>query len=175
MSSGGEALSEALYKVNRKWLMALVVGIVLVLVVRKIMAPELAVHEGMAAPDFALEDTDGEIFTLSKLHEVPVILTFWSTECDDCLSELPGKSEFAKSHPEMEMLGIAIDSGDLDTLAAAKAELGISFPVVESNTEVETKYGVTDLPVTLLIDNQGIIQKVHLGKISKQTLRIWAR
>jgi len=175
MSSGGEALGEVLYKVNRKWVMALVVGIVLVLVVRKIMAPELAVHEGMAAPEFALEATDGRVFTLAQLQGVSVILSFWGTDCPDCISELAGKSEFARAHPEVELLGIAVDSGDLDTLAAAKDELGISYPVLEADSAVKASYGIENLPVTLLVDDQGIIRKVQEGKISRQSLSVWIR
>jgi len=175
MTSGGQALSAALEKINRKWLVGIVVGVALALLVQKLMNPAIAVHEGMTAPDFALESTDGKIFTLTKLRGIPVIVTFWGTECADCLSEIPGKSAFARAHPEVQMLGIAVDSGDLDTLDAARHELGITYPVLESNAEVESKYGLQDLPVTLLIDDQGVIQKLQEGMISKQRLAVWTR
>ena len=175
MSSGGEALSAVLAKVDRRWVMALVVGIVAVIVVRTIMNPGLAVQEGMQAPEFSLEATDGRMFSIKKLAGVPIILSFWGTDCPDCISEISGKSQFARSHPEVEMLGIAVNSGDLDALAAAKDDLGISYPVLESNKDIETSYGISKLPVTLLIDDQGVIQKVQEGKISKQRLAIWTR
>jgi len=175
MSSGGEALSEALSEVNFKWV-ALIVGVVLLgLVIKNLLAPTLAVEVGMTAPEFALESTDGKIFTLSQLRGVPVILTFWSTDCEDCIGELEGKISFAKSHPELEMLGVAIDSGSLDDLADARHEHNISFPILESSAEVEAAYGVTELPVTMLIDDQGVIQQIEEGPVSRARLSVWTR
>jgi peroxiredoxin len=175
MSSGGEALSEALSGINGKWV-ALIAGVFLLgLLIKILLAPTLAVEVGMAAPEFALESTDGKIFTLSQLRGVPVILTFWSTDCEDCIGELADKTSFAKAHPEIEMLGVAIDSGSLDDLADARHEHGISFPVLESNSNVQTAYGITELPVTLLIDDQGRIQQIEEGPISRARLRVWTR
>ncbi len=175
MSSGGEALSEALSEVNGKWVALIAVLILLGLVIKIMLAPTLAVEVGMAAPEFALESTDGKIFTLSQLRGVPVILTFWSTDCDDCIGELADKTSFAKAHPELEMLGVAIDSGSLDDLADARHEHDIGFPVLESSAEVEAAYGVTELPVTMLVDDQGVIQQIEEGPVGRARLRVWTR
>jgi peroxiredoxin len=175
MSSGGEALSEALAKVNRKWLLALVVGLVLAIIIHKVMSPSTTLSKGMTAPEFALESTNGKMFTLAKLRGVPVILSFWSTDCEECIPELAGRSQFAKSHPEVQLLGVAVDSGDLDALADARAEHDISYPILESNAEVEASYGVDDLPLTMLIDDQGIIRQVEVGPVSTQRLNVWVR
>jgi len=173
MSSGGAALGEALAKVNRKWLFGAVVGIVLWLLVSQIFSPTVTIEAGMKAPDFVLEATDGKVFTLQNLRGVPVILNFWGARCPDCISELPAKVRFSRAHPEYEMLGVAVDSGGLETLAATRDELGIPYPVVESNAAVEASYGVEELPMTVLIDDQGIIQQVHQGKLSKQRMTGW--
>ena len=175
MSSGGEALSEALSEVNGKWI-AVVVGLILLgFIIKSLLAPTLAVEVGMAAPDFALESTDGKIFTLSKLVGVPVILSFWGTDCEECLGELGDKSAFAKAHPEIQMLGIDMGSGSLDDLADAQYEHDIGFPVLESSLDIETAYGVTNLPVTMFIDDQGVIRQIEERPITGARLRIWAR
>ena len=175
MSSGGEALSEALNKVNFRLVGAVTALIVLLFVVKSLLAPTLAVEVGMAAPEFALESTDGKIITLSQLRGVPVILSFWATDCEDCLAELYDKSTFAKAHRELEFLGIAVGAKSLDELADAQYEHDISFPVLESSLEVETSYGINDLPVTILVDDQGTISQIQEGKISKARLGIWTR
>lgn len=173
MSSGGAALSDALNKVNRKWLFGAVLGLILWMLISYLLKPSVTIQAGMTAPDFALESTDGKVFTLSQLRGVPFILNFWGDDCPECINELQEKIRFARSHPEFEMLGVAVESGGLEALAAKRKELGITYPVVESNAEVEANYGVTVLPMTVLIDDQGVIQQVHQGEVSKQRMTGW--
>ena len=50
-------------------------------------APEIKV--GNPAPDFELQNTDGQTISLSSLRGKPVLLNFWKTSCYPCRLEMP--------------------------------------------------------------------------------------
>ena len=62
-----------------------------------------------------------------------------------------------------------------------KAGLKVTSPrlkileVLESSAEVEAAYGVTELPVTMLVDDQGVIQQIEEGPVSRARLSVWTR
>jgi cytochrome c biogenesis protein CcmG, thiol:disulfide interchange protein DsbE len=51
---------------------------------------------GQAAPDFAATTIDGRPVNLKDLHGKVVVLTFWSTRCAICHSELPKLNQVAQ-------------------------------------------------------------------------------
>ena len=46
------------------------------------------VQEGETAPDFTLVTPHGEAYRLSSLRGHPVILLFWTSQCDLCRQQL---------------------------------------------------------------------------------------
>ena len=70
-----------------------------------------------------LADHAGKTYTLSQFKGKPLILNFWATWCEPCRDEMPEISELASQHPEIAVLGLAIDE------AAAVHEFVESTPV----------------------------------------------
>lgn len=77
-------------------------------------APELASwlltgpHPGAEAPDFDLEDLEGETVQLSELRGKPVVLEFGSYTCPIFSDRVPDMERLAISHPEAVFLVIAV-------------------------------------------------------------------
>jgi thiol-disulfide isomerase/thioredoxin len=131
----------------------------------QLLRPGPAVHVDASgkAPDFTLPDTSGAAVQLSSLRGKPVVLNFWATWCGPCRVELPSFAAFAQSHPEIPVLGIAVESGDAVRLAAAKRALGIPYPVLIADTQVVRDYAITSFPTTVILDADGRIRRSQTG------------
>lgn len=159
----------------KNWVMP---GIVLIFVVAAVQAffnSQVAVADGDQAPEFSLLDTDGTPHSLAEHRGRVVVLNFWGTWCPPCLKELPGLSRFADEHPEVLVLGVAVDSGSAKRLAAEKERLDIRFPVVVADHLVQGAYGVRVLPTTFVIDGDGIVRHHQVGIVTEERLSDWVR
>ncbi|MBN94067.1 MAG: hypothetical protein CL928_08340 [Deltaproteobacteria bacterium] len=136
-------------------------------------APKPAVAVGGEAPEFGLPATEGEPVVLSELRGQKVLINFWGTWCPPCRKELPALTRFASEHPEVAVLGLAVDSGNLDALREAKEQYGIGFSVLRSEDAVEQAYGVSRLPTTFLVDEQGRVEKYKVGQVTRRELKGW--
>ena len=74
--------------------------------------------------------TDDQFESEVIKSSTPVLVDFWAEWCGPCKAELPVLNRFARKHPDVVLLGLAIDSGGPETLAAAKEDLGIEFAVI---------------------------------------------
>ncbi|MDP2313117.1 MAG: TlpA disulfide reductase family protein [Pseudomonadota bacterium] len=115
-----------------------------------------------AAPDFALADLDGGRHTLAELRGQTVVLNFWATWCGPCRMEVPGLSAFARAHPDIPVLGIAVD-GEPDALRKAAEDLGIDYLVLRADAETRKAYGVSTLPTTVIVGPDGMVRSAHAG------------
>ncbi|HTR68134.1 MAG TPA: redoxin domain-containing protein [Terriglobales bacterium] len=121
--------------------------------------------QGKAAPDFALQSTDGKTVHLSDFRGKAVLLNFWATWCEPCKIEMPWFAELQKQYgPEgLQVVGVSVDDdATADDLAKFAKDLGVNYPILLGKENVENAYGgVQFLPATLYIDREGkIVDKV---------------
>lgn len=166
---------EVVRNVLLNWVLPVLLVIGLLVGLQWVNQPEVEVGSDGSAPDFALTDTDGRPVSLSEFRGRKVVLNFWESWCGPCKAELPGLNRFARKHPDVEVLGLASESGDLAALERSKSELGIEFRVVRSTSAVRRKYGVRKVPTTFLIDEEGRVAKSHVGVVTPVTLGAWVR
>ena len=115
---------------------------------------------GKAAPDFALESLDGKTVHLSDFRGKAVLLNFWATWCEPCKIEMPWFAELQRQYGAqgLEILGIAMDDSDKDTIAKFAKDLGVNYPVLLGKEGVGDRYGgVPYLPNSFYIDRAGTV------------------
>jgi peroxiredoxin len=121
---------------------------------------------GTAAPDFALKATDGRNLRLSEYRGDVVVLSFWASWCGPCremltqLDRLPAEV----GTPDPVILGVNIegDAGRADSIARS---LRVAFPtLVDTRQSVARLYDVDRLPLTLLLDRDGVVQGTWSGQ-----------
>lgn len=166
---------EVLKNVLLNWILPVVAALAVYAVVQGLRAPEVETDDQGRAPIFTLMDTAGDRVALEELRGQPVILNFWATWCGPCKAEIPELNRFAAAHPDVKLLGVAVDSGTLPVLERASEQLGIQYPVLRGNSGVQQRYGVRSVPTTFLVDADGIIRQSHVGPVSVRQLERWLR
>lgn len=121
--------------------------------------------DGQQAPDFALKSLSGENLRLSEYRGEVVMINFWATWCGPCRQEMPLLDELYDRYERVgfRLLGVNIDDDPRRAMSMAE-ELGISFPVLfDDRKEVSELYRVDAMPVTVIVDREGIVRYTHYG------------
>lgn len=166
---------EVVRNVLLNWVLPVVLLMVVLVGVQWMRKPTVEVGDNGEAPEFTLVDTEGAPVSLADFRGKHVIVNFWGTWCGPCKAELPVLNRFVRKNPDVVLLGLALDSGDVSELAAAREELGIRFRVLLGTGQIKRRYGVSVLPTTFHVDPEGILQESHVGVISPPRLASWVK
>ncbi len=127
---------------------------------------------GLTRTDFDLPTLDGGTFRLVDHRGQVVLVNFWATWCPPCRAEMPGLDAYYRQHRENGLVMVAINVGEAPMQARAFAEEGnFAFPIaLDPDSQVADRFGVTGLPVTLVIDAEGRVAYRHAGVITRDVL-----
>jgi len=117
------------------------------------------------APAFARTSLDNQRVELAGLRGHVVLLNFWATWCAGCLVEMPRFAEWQSKYKAdgLTVIGVSMDD-DSAPAAAQVHKLQLNYPVVMGDEHLGLQYGgVLGLPVTYLIDRQGVIRARFQG------------
>lgn len=131
--------------------------------------------EIIQAPDFTVQDMDGNDVKLSDMFGKPIVLNFWASWCGPCKNEMPEFEEVYKERKDdVIFMMVNMTDGKRETLTSAKnhiEEKEFTFPVYFDTTqEVMYTYSVWSLPTTYFIDADGNLVTGARGQIDKKTL-----
>jgi thiol-disulfide isomerase/thioredoxin len=115
--------------------------------------------------DFKLQDLNGKTYRLSDYKGKPVLLEFWATWCPPCRASIPAIEKLYKAYSGkgLVVLSISLDEGDWDSVKAFAAEAGITYPVLKGAEDVNARFQVRSIPMTVIINKEGKIVKRYLG------------
>ena len=124
---------------------------------------------GEPAPDFSAEVIGGGTFTLSEKTGQPVVITFWASWCAPCRTEIPDISEYAEANRDVSVIGIAVED-DEEAAREFAAEVGAGYPLAHGTDQIEDAYPRLGLPVTYVLDPDGVVTHVFNGVVDAETL-----
>lgn len=124
-----------------------------------VLSTTLTALEPVEAPDFTLQDMDGESHTLSDLRGNYVLVNFWATWCPPCRKEMPSLEYLYQKYRDRPFRVLAVNQWeDPDHVFSYMGELDVfpSFPILfDSNSAVSGHYGVRGLPTSFIVDPEG--------------------
>jgi cytochrome c biogenesis protein CcmG/thiol:disulfide interchange protein DsbE len=127
----------------------------------------MAEGERKAAPSFDLNDAEGKSVKLSALKGRVVVVNFWATWCHGCQTEIPSFIEFEKKYDKrgLTIVGVSLDDDGWKSVKPWIKEKGVNYPIVIGNGDLSQKYGLVDMPLSVLVDRQGRIASSHAGVV----------
>ncbi len=129
-----------------------------------------SVPGGQPAPDFAANDLQGNVLSLSSFRGRPLLINFWATWCVPCRAELPLLEKTKADHPGLEVL-LVNERDDRASALKLLAQLHVDLPsVTDPDGKVGVQYGVVGLPVTVFVYPDGVVEGKKLGQLDQATL-----
>jgi peroxiredoxin len=137
------------------------------------IATEEGIEVGMVAPDFELENLNGEKVKLSNYRGQTVVVNFWASWCPPCKAEMPHMQDFHEDNKGVKILAINITSQEQNqqTVKDFINNKGYTFPVLlEGESKLSKIYKAVTIPTTYIIDQNGVIKHRMVGPMSKEML-----
>lgn len=126
------------------------------------MAVLESVEVGKTAPDFTMNDPEGNPITLSSMRGKVVLIDFWASWCGPCRKENPNVvAAYKKYSPKgFDIIGVSLDR-DATSWKNAISDDNLTWTHVSDlqywNNAVSKKYGVMSIPSNVLLDVNGVI------------------
>lgn len=126
---------------------------------------------GDYAPDFVLEDLQGEEFSLSDSKGKYLLLNFWATWCPACREEMPDLKQFYLDNKN-DVVVVGVNLGESKKVVQNFiTKGGYGYPILMDYTkELSYIYQISVIPTTYLISPEGRIEYVKRGLITREEL-----
>ena len=121
------------------------------------------VREGDELPEFTAMNTDGREVRVATRGAGNTLLFIYSPACDRCEAGIPSwikvSNKLKDLHSSTQVLALSI--ADSYTTVQHARKMKMPFVIVPfPSVELQKKYGVTEVPLTVLVDQQGKVQAV---------------
>jgi len=124
---------------------------------------------GKSAPEFSLNDTNGNIVNPVQLLGKPTVVTFGTTWSPGMSEQVNILSQL-QSNTDLNIIPVAMQQGTAvarayTTIAGLKLDW-----LVDPSGALTASYNVQSLPTSYFINREGIIQKVVIGVLGRQQM-----
>jgi cytochrome c biogenesis protein CcmG/thiol:disulfide interchange protein DsbE len=121
---------------------------------------------GSTAPDFTIQDSDRTV-RLQDLRGKIVVLNFWTSWCEPCITEMPSLSRLQKQMASrITVFGVSTDA-DPAAYHRFLKQYNIDFLTVnDPKRQSSDLYGTTGQPETFIIDTSGVLRRKFIGPVN---------
>jgi len=163
-------MKRAVFIVGMVWTV-LLLAVALMPAFTSTVAPLLAAQRGVVkpgepAPNFQLRDMNGQTVSLSDLRGKIVLVNFWATWCGPCRIEMPAMERLYRTYDrkDFEILAVSTDAQGVAVTRPFQQENQLTFPILhDADFRVGLSYGARTLPMTFMVDRQGIVRQQIFG------------
>jgi peroxiredoxin len=127
---------------------------------------------GKKAPAFARTDLNGARLDLKSYRGKLILLNFWATWCAPCQIEMPVFAAWQRQYgPQgLQVIGISMDDSPAPVRRLVQ-KLQLNYPIAMGDAPLGERYGgVLGLPLTYLIDSNGVVRAQFQGETDPKTI-----
>ena len=127
---------------------------------------------GTTAEDFRLLDLAGKPQSLSQYRGKVVLVNFWATWCKPCTTEMPAMQATYDKLRDKGFVVLAINELEDETKVREHIQqYSHTFPVLmDRDNKVANQFGVFGLPVSVFIDEKGVVREYIKGGLLTEQL-----
>ena len=120
-------------------------------------------------PEVSFTDAQGRSVPVSVLRGKVVLLTFWTTTCGQCQTEMSWFADFQHTYRDRNLvvLGVSLDQDGWSRVSSFLEHRPLNYEVVVARREVTQPIIGASIPTTLIVDRRGRIAVRHIGYCSK--------
>jgi thiol-disulfide isomerase/thioredoxin len=126
---------------------------------------------GGKAPDYHAVTLLGDSVSLADRLGHPVMLNIWATWCDPCREELPVLERIHEEYGPrgLQLVGVSIDAtGSTESIRSFADQFGITYELWhDPNDHATSAFFSPGVPMTVLIDGEGIVRWRHVGPVEE--------
>jgi peroxiredoxin len=126
-----------------------------------------APQKGFSAPDFILQDLEGNQYQLSSFIGEKVIVNIWASWCKPCQYEMPALQKIHEKYSDQGLVLLAVNNTYQDNYSNVVdfvSANNLTFPILmDLDGNVSQLYQVQALPSTFFIDRNGKISEIIIG------------
>src|SRR6266481_3596701 len=130
-----------------------------------ILSVSASAQQPAVLPDFSLPKLDGQTLRSDELKDKIVVLDFWATWCENCVSEIPefNKLEKEYSSRSVKVIGLAVQSGWASDIQKFVKQYNMHYTVLVGNDDTVSDFGVISFPNTYVIGPGWKVYKKYSG------------
>ncbi len=141
--------------------------------------PPVEIEYGNQVGDHArpmdLVSYSGEIVNITQTRGKVTVINFWGTWCPYCIYELPDFDRVASEYEDSVSIIAIHSSGDTEGKAYVEQNLPDTKIIFANDpTDMDVYYaelgGTKYFPMTVILDEDGVIAYTHVGAMSYETL-----
>lgn len=136
---------------------------------------EPPVSVGKMTPPFTLVDETGKAVTSEQFRGKIIFLHFWATWCAPCITEIPSISKLYNKYSKTERIQFlfVLWRDELENAKKFFSENNVVLPLVlDPASTVTDAFGVTGVPETYIIDENGVLLNRIIGPAEWDTDKI---
>jgi len=116
-------------------------------------------------PSFSLPKLDGQTLRSEELKNSIVVLDFWATWCESCVSEIPELNKLQKEYSSrgVKVVGLAVQSGWASDIQKFAKQFNMRYTVVVGNDGTVSDFEIISFPTTYVIGPDWKLYKKYSG------------
>lgn len=114
-------------------------------------------------PDFMFEDISGNKLKKKDLVGKVIVINFWFTSCQPCISEMPLLNNLVAAYKDTNVVFIAPAISSKESIERFLTKYKFDYQIVPDQDAYAGRLRVENFPTHIIVDKKGIVRQVEIG------------